>query len=89
MNESEKKLGQTLVRLYKLVRIQQQVISDLMIGDVAIRQAISISHGLRAALEKNLAQFATDANSRTLRETLEEIDSSIASLQQTFGPWEN
>jgi hypothetical protein len=89
VSENEKKLGQSIVSLYKLVRIQQEVIADLMLRATAFHHALAVSPDLQAAMNKNLVEMSPGESAQTLRETLQDIDSSIASLQQTFGPWEN
>ncbi len=89
MTDNEKRLAHALLSVYRTVRMQQVAISALMIREAALRDAVSVSPNIQIELEKTLEKHSTGTNARTLSATLELIDGTIASLEQTFGPWKN
>ena len=89
MTDNEKKFAQGLMYLFQTVKMQQVAIANLMVHDAAIRDALQASPSVQIALREAMEKHSTDSSAQVLAATLQVIDATIASLQQTFGPWKN
>jgi hypothetical protein len=90
VTNDEKRLGQALVGLYRLVRLQQEALSRLMVGSEALVGTLaSASSSFRDEFDRNYERVSASPTGRAHEQSFQSIDATIASLQRDFGPWDN
>jgi len=87
--ESEKRLAQEFVGLYKVVRLQQEALAKLMLQVEALSDAVSSSPELKKSLDLAIVAVRANRTSQLLAAGLRVIDASIQKLQKQYGPWDN
>jgi hypothetical protein len=89
VTQTEKHLAQTIVGLYKFVRLQQEALSRLIVQSEAISEVLTSSPDLKEPFAAAVAKAAAGKTSQWLSASLPIIDATIQSLQNTYGPWTN
>jgi hypothetical protein len=89
MDEGTKKLAQHFVGLYKVVRIQQELLADTVVTANALRAMVCLEPQREEALDAECQEVRASRTGLTLSASLKLIDATIASLQREYGPWDN
>ena len=84
VTNDEKRMAQALVGVYKVVRLQQQAISRMMIAIGALRETHDFSDEY---FKESYAKLSASPRAALLEKTLHSIDATILSLETTYGPW--
>lgn len=83
VTNDEKRMAQALVGVYKVVRLQQQAISHLMIGIDALRETQDVPDKY---FKESYAKLSASPRAEWLQKTLHSIDATILSLETAYGP---
>jgi len=89
INEETKKLAQTVVGLYKVIRIQQELLTDTVVTANALRAMVCAVPQQEQVLDAACREVRASHTGRALAASLKLIDVTIASLQRDYGPWDN
>lgn len=89
ISEETKKLAQTVVGLYKVVRIQQELLIDTVVTANALRAMARAAPQQEAAFDASCQAVKVSRTGQVLAASLKLIDVTISSFQHEYGPWDN
>jgi hypothetical protein len=89
INEETKKLAQTVVGLYRVVRIQQELLTDTIVTANALRAMVCAVPQQEQVWDAAYQEVKASRTGKALAASLKLIDVTIASLQRDYGPWDN